>query len=195
MSTNPEMQVIHPFYVFQIASIILWSLDDYYYYAFCIALISALSIATSLVETKKVLFSNLPTARSDNHPDNQPHARHVTIFMPIASLLSRRMYALNLASMQATLMFIFQGLSVAPQISRQATSSIYPPLSYPSSQRIYSFYLATQSSMKACLLERVYLSARYPSSLRISRDGLMALGRMPSHSYTAGHVSYESVVS
>lgn len=48
-------EVIHPFYVFQIASIILWSLDDYYYYAFCIALISAISIITTLVETKKTI--------------------------------------------------------------------------------------------------------------------------------------------
>ncbi|PCH43850.1 Ca-transporting ATPase [Wolfiporia cocos MD-104 SS10] len=48
-------EVIHPFYVFQIASIILWSLDDYYYYAFCIALISAISITTTLVETKKTI--------------------------------------------------------------------------------------------------------------------------------------------
>lgn len=47
-------QIIHPFYVFQIASIVLWSLDDYYYYAFCIAVISVLSVATTLVETKKV---------------------------------------------------------------------------------------------------------------------------------------------
>ncbi|KAI0051214.1 P-type ATPase [Auriscalpium vulgare] len=48
-------EVIHPFYVFQIASIVLWSLDDYYYYAFCIALISTVSIATTLVETKKTI--------------------------------------------------------------------------------------------------------------------------------------------
>ncbi|KAL6307860.1 P-type ATPase [Sparassis latifolia] len=48
-------EVIHPFYVFQIASIILWSMDDYYYYAFCIALISAISIITTLVETKKTI--------------------------------------------------------------------------------------------------------------------------------------------
>ena len=46
--------MIHPFYVFQIASIILWSLDDYYYYAFCIGLISAISIVTTLIETKQV---------------------------------------------------------------------------------------------------------------------------------------------
>lgn len=47
-------QVIHPFYVFQIASIVLWSLDDYYYYAFCIALISVASVTSTLIETKKV---------------------------------------------------------------------------------------------------------------------------------------------
>ncbi|KIL68855.1 hypothetical protein M378DRAFT_190708 [Amanita muscaria Koide BX008] len=48
-------EVIHPFYVFQIASIILWSLDDYYYYAFCIAAISTGSITTTLLETKKTI--------------------------------------------------------------------------------------------------------------------------------------------
>ncbi|EIW62465.1 Ca-transporting ATPase [Trametes versicolor FP-101664 SS1] len=48
-------EVIHPFYVFQIASIVLWSLDDYYYYAFCIALISAISIITTLIETKQTI--------------------------------------------------------------------------------------------------------------------------------------------
>ncbi|GMM27471.1 putative acid anhydride hydrolase [Martiniozyma asiatica (nom. inval.)] len=45
-------EVLHPFYVFQIFSIILWLADDYYYYAFCIFLISILSIIESLVETK-----------------------------------------------------------------------------------------------------------------------------------------------
>jgi len=59
-------KVIHPFYVFQVASMILWSLDDYYYYAFCIALISTLSVATTLIDTKKVsllspFFFSLPT--------------------------------------------------------------------------------------------------------------------------------------
>ncbi|KAG7446211.1 uncharacterized protein BT62DRAFT_931667 [Guyanagaster necrorhizus] len=48
-------EVIHPFYVFQIASIVLWSLDDYYYYAFCIALISVISVTTTLIETKKTI--------------------------------------------------------------------------------------------------------------------------------------------
>ncbi|EAU91429.2 P-type ATPase [Coprinopsis cinerea okayama7 len=48
-------EVIHPFYVFQIASIILWSLDSYYYYAFCIALISTASITSTLVDTKRTI--------------------------------------------------------------------------------------------------------------------------------------------
>ncbi|KAJ7446163.1 hypothetical protein B0H11DRAFT_2085328 [Mycena galericulata] len=56
-------EVIHPFYVFQIASIILWSLDNYYYYAFCIALISVISISTTLVETKKTISRMREMAR------------------------------------------------------------------------------------------------------------------------------------
>ncbi len=49
-------EVLHPFYVFQIASIILWTVDDYYYYAFAIALISISSIVSTLIETKRVSF-------------------------------------------------------------------------------------------------------------------------------------------
>ncbi|WWC88708.1 uncharacterized protein L201_003621 [Kwoniella dendrophila CBS 6074] len=48
-------EVLHPFYVFQIASIVLWSLDDYYYYAFAIALISITSVLSTLVETKRTI--------------------------------------------------------------------------------------------------------------------------------------------
>ncbi len=47
-------QAIHPFYVFQVASLILWSLDNYYYYATCIFIISVFSIATTIYETKTV---------------------------------------------------------------------------------------------------------------------------------------------
>ncbi|KAJ5953419.1 hypothetical protein N7454_000315 [Penicillium verhagenii] len=45
-------EAFHPFYMFQVASLILWSMDEYYYYAVCIFLISAFSIATTVLETK-----------------------------------------------------------------------------------------------------------------------------------------------
>ncbi|KAF8313138.1 Ca-transporting ATPase [Clavulina sp. PMI_390] len=48
-------EALHPFYVFQIASMILWTIDDYWYYATCIGIISALSIITTLIETKRTV--------------------------------------------------------------------------------------------------------------------------------------------
>ena len=48
-------EAFHPFYVFQIASLILWSLDSYYYYAACIFVISVVSITTTLMETKATM--------------------------------------------------------------------------------------------------------------------------------------------
>lgn len=48
-------EAFHPFYVFQIASLILWSVDEYYYYAGCIFLISVVSITTTLIETRSTM--------------------------------------------------------------------------------------------------------------------------------------------
>lgn len=48
-------EALHPFYIFQIASLILWSLDEYYYYAACIFLISVVSITATLIETKTTM--------------------------------------------------------------------------------------------------------------------------------------------
>ena len=48
-------EAFHPFYVFQIASLILWSLDEYYYYATCIFLISVISITTTLLDTRATM--------------------------------------------------------------------------------------------------------------------------------------------
>ncbi len=48
-------EVFHPFYVFQIASLVLWSLDEYYYYAMAIFLISFGSITTTLIETRATM--------------------------------------------------------------------------------------------------------------------------------------------
>ena len=47
------LQVLHPFYLFQLCSVLLWFLDDYYVYSSCIFVISAISIVVSLYETKK----------------------------------------------------------------------------------------------------------------------------------------------
>nr|XP_019945068.1 PREDICTED: probable cation-transporting ATPase 13A2 isoform X1 [Paralichthys olivaceus] len=46
-------EVLNPFYVFQFFSITLWMIDDYYFYAVCILLLSILSISISLYETRK----------------------------------------------------------------------------------------------------------------------------------------------
>lgn len=48
-------EAFHPFYVFQIASIILWSADEYYYYAACIFVISVVSVTTTLIETRATM--------------------------------------------------------------------------------------------------------------------------------------------
>ncbi|KAK9462203.1 uncharacterized protein V1516DRAFT_711632 [Lipomyces oligophaga] len=45
-------EILHPFYIFQIFSMVLWGLDQYYYYAACIFLISVISIGNTLLETK-----------------------------------------------------------------------------------------------------------------------------------------------
>uniref|UniRef100_A0A8B9LRL9 ATPase cation transporting 13A2 n=1 Tax=Astyanax mexicanus TaxID=7994 RepID=A0A8B9LRL9_ASTMX len=47
-------EVLNPFYMFQVFSIILWMSDRYYYYAVCIFVISFISIAVSLYEIRKV---------------------------------------------------------------------------------------------------------------------------------------------
>ena len=44
-------EIFHPFYIFQVASLVLWSVDEYYYYAACILVISVFSITTTLAET------------------------------------------------------------------------------------------------------------------------------------------------
>ena len=46
--------MLHPFYFFQIFSIIIWGIDGYYYYASAIFAISVASIVSSLQEMRAV---------------------------------------------------------------------------------------------------------------------------------------------
>ncbi|PFH55753.1 hypothetical protein XA68_17685 [Ophiocordyceps unilateralis] len=48
-------EALHPFYMFQVASLVLWSMDSYYYYAACIFVISVATITTTLVETRATM--------------------------------------------------------------------------------------------------------------------------------------------
>ena len=43
--------MLHFFYLFQIVSIVIWSLDDYFFYAACIAIISGISISSKTDST------------------------------------------------------------------------------------------------------------------------------------------------
>ncbi|MEE6525848.1 hypothetical protein FKM82_026124, partial [Ascaphus truei] len=47
-------EVLNPFYIFQLFSVILWSTDEYYYYASAIVIMSVISIVSSLYTIKKV---------------------------------------------------------------------------------------------------------------------------------------------
>lgn len=48
-------EVLHPFYIFMVYSIILWGVDDYLPYAIVIMVISILGIASTTIETKRAV--------------------------------------------------------------------------------------------------------------------------------------------
>lgn len=56
-------EILHPFYIFQVFSIILWGFDEYYYYASCIFIISVFSVGNTLIETKQTLSRMRDLAR------------------------------------------------------------------------------------------------------------------------------------
>lgn len=49
------LEVLNPFYVFQVFSVCLWFAYDYYYYAVVIILMSAFGISMSIIQTRKVI--------------------------------------------------------------------------------------------------------------------------------------------
>jgi len=48
-------EVLNPFYIFQVWSVTIWLLDEYVYYAMCVACISIVSALVSLVSTRRNL--------------------------------------------------------------------------------------------------------------------------------------------
>uniref|UniRef100_A0A3P9K362 Polyamine-transporting ATPase 13A3 n=1 Tax=Oryzias latipes TaxID=8090 RepID=A0A3P9K362_ORYLA len=59
-------EVLNPFYVFQLFSVILWSVESYFYYAAAIVFMSVISIVTSLYTIKKqyVMLHDMVAAHS-----------------------------------------------------------------------------------------------------------------------------------
>ncbi|KAK9478858.1 hypothetical protein V1514DRAFT_329959 [Lipomyces japonicus] len=60
-------EILHPFYIFQIFSMILWSLDEYYFYATCIFIISTYGIFTSVRETRSNLRRLKELSKVESH--------------------------------------------------------------------------------------------------------------------------------
>lgn len=48
------LEILNPFYIFQLFSFILWFSDNYYYYAAAILLMSVFGITMSVIQTRKV---------------------------------------------------------------------------------------------------------------------------------------------
>src|SRR6218665_2851636 len=46
-------ECLEPFYIFQVFSLVVWTLDAYYYYASCIVIMSALSLTSSVIQTRR----------------------------------------------------------------------------------------------------------------------------------------------
>mmetsp|Transcript_6716 Transcript_6716/g.11955 ORF Transcript_6716/g.11955 Transcript_6716/m.11955 type:complete len:1093 (+) Transcript_6716:3955-7233(+) len=61
-------EILHPFFVFQVFSCILWFWDTYYYYASAIVVISSVSLASNLITTRNNLLS-IKALATTNRPD------------------------------------------------------------------------------------------------------------------------------
>uniref|UniRef100_A0A8C5KNQ8 Polyamine-transporting ATPase 13A3 n=1 Tax=Jaculus jaculus TaxID=51337 RepID=A0A8C5KNQ8_JACJA len=59
-------EVLNPFYIFQLFSVILWNIDEYYYYALAIVIMSILSIVSSLYSIRKqyIMLHDMVAAHS-----------------------------------------------------------------------------------------------------------------------------------
>lgn len=53
------LEILNPFYIFQIFSFTLWMVDDYVYYALAILLMSCCSITVAVAQTRRVSISTI----------------------------------------------------------------------------------------------------------------------------------------
>ena len=51
-------EVLNPFYLFEIFSVVVWTVDDYIYYAGCVFAVSVISMAVALYEIRQVGFTH-----------------------------------------------------------------------------------------------------------------------------------------
>lgn len=58
-------EILHPFYIFQVFSVIIWCMDDYYVYAICIALVATISAIVALIDTRRNLLNLRRMARHE----------------------------------------------------------------------------------------------------------------------------------
>ncbi|KAE8752294.1 hypothetical protein FOCC_FOCC001087 [Frankliniella occidentalis] len=69
LKSIPELlflEVLNPFYIFQICSFILWFLDNYYYYAIAILIMSVFGVSMSIIQTRRNLLNLQSTVHSSD---------------------------------------------------------------------------------------------------------------------------------
>jgi cation-transporting ATPase 13A2 len=73
-------EVLHPFYIFQLASVIIWLCDSYYLYAVTIVVSSVVSIFTNLFETRQNMktLQQMSTNSQTNIHVHSNHSRRLT---------------------------------------------------------------------------------------------------------------------
>lgn len=58
-------EILHPFYIFQVFSVLVWCMDDYYVYAGCIAVVATISAIVALIDTRRNLLNLREMARHE----------------------------------------------------------------------------------------------------------------------------------
>lgn len=88
-------EVLHPFYVFQLLSIFLWLLDDYFYYAACIFAVSLASVAQSLMETRETAHRLRALSKAQTAPTVRVRRSGFWTQIPLEELVPGDLYELS----------------------------------------------------------------------------------------------------